>query len=235
MVMSEGILFDYARKARIGLPEVVFCEGKPLDSLAELMRYHGRSSQTPALFTRLSPEVFEALPEDARSEVTYHPLSKVAFGQCLEAVEGYSVAIVSAGTSDAFVAWEAAMTLRYLGIGHDIFEDYGVAGLWRITQLAPSLEEYQAVIVVAGLDAALASVVGGLTSKPLIAVPTSVGYGVAYKGQAALASMLTSCAPGVSVMNIDNGFGAACAAARIIHTLKGCEEHWAKKAGRKSD
>ena len=166
------------------------------------------------------------MPESARSEVTYHSLSKVAFGRCLEAVEGYSVAIVSAGTSDAFVAWEAAMTLRYLGINHDIFEDYGVAGLWRITQLAPSLEKYQAVIVVAGLDAALASVVGGLTSKPLIAVPTSVGYGVAYKGQAALASMLTSCAPGVSVMNIDNGFGAACAAARIVHTLKSCEQRW---------
>lgn len=224
--MSEGILFDYARKVRIGLPEVVFCEGKPLHALAALMLKHGCSSETPALFTRLSPDVFQALPEDACSEVTYHPLSKVAYGRCLDAIEGYSVAIVSAGTSDAFVTWEAALTLRYLGVPHDIFEDYGVAGLWRITQLAPDLEKYDAVIVVAGLDAALASVVGGLTSKPLIAVPTSVGYGVACKGQAALASMLTSCAPGVSVMNIDNGFGAACAAARIVNTFKKCEERW---------
>lgn len=228
--MSEGILFDYARQARIGLPEVVFCEGKPLEALAQLMSNHGRLSETPALFTRLAPEVFNALPEGARSQVSYYPLARVAFGRCLEAVPDYSVAIVSAGTSDAFVAWEAALTLRYLGVDHDIFEDYGVAGLWRITQLAPKLDAYQVVIVVAGLDAALASVVGGLTSKPLIAVPTSVGYGVAHKGQAALASMLTSCAPGVSVMNIDNGFGAACAAVRIINTLKTCEGNWGHKS-----
>lgn len=221
--MSDAVLFDYGRKARIGLPEVVFCEGKPLDILAELMMRHGQDSETPALFSRLSQKVFDSLPEQARAAVTYHPLSRTAFGRCLEPIEGYAVAIVSAGTSDAFVAWEAAMTLRYLGIAYDIYEDYGVAGLWRVTRLAPELEKYHAVIVVAGLDAALASVVGGLTSKPLIAVPTSVGYGMARNGETALASMLTSCAPGVSVMNIDNGFGAACAAARVIHLLQECQ------------
>lgn len=219
--MRDAVLFDYARKARIGLPEVIYCEGKSPDVLAELMLCHGRTSDTPALFTRLRHDVFAMLPEKAQDEVAYHPLACVAFGRCLEGIKGFSVGIVSAGTCDASVAWEAAKTLEYLGIEHRIFEDYGVAGLWRITQLAPTLEDFDVIIVVAGLDAALASVVGGLTSKPLLAVPTSVGYGVATGGKAALASMLTSCAPGVSVMNIDNGFGAACAAARIINLLNG--------------
>jgi NCAIR mutase (PurE)-related protein len=129
------------------------------------------------------------------------------------------VAIVSAGTSDGAVAWEAARTLDYLGIGHRLFEDCGVAGLWRLTERLPEINEHDVVIAVAGMDAALASVMGGLTAKPLLAVPTSVGYGVAQGGESALHSMLASCAPGVSVFNVDNGYGAACAAARIVSLL----------------
>ena len=110
-------------------------------------------------------------------------------------------------------------TLEYLGITHQVIEDNGVAGLWRITASLPDLAAADAVIVVAGLDAALASVVGGLTPRPIFAVPTSVGYGMARQGHTALAAMLVSCAPGVGVMNIDNGYGAACAAARIINLL----------------
>ena len=127
------------------------------------------------------------------------------------------MAVVSAGTADGFVTWEAARTLAYLGIEHRVFEDCGVAGLWRLTERLEEINDCDAVIVVAGLDAALASVLGGLTPKPVFGVPTSVGYGVAESGRAALASMLTSCAPGVAILNIDNGYGAACAAARVIN------------------
>ncbi len=127
----------------------------------------------------------------------------------------------SARAADGRVTWEAARTLAYLGIAHTVYEDSGVAGLWRLASRLEEVNSHQAVIVVAGLDAALASVLGGLTPKPLIAVPTSVGYGMAMEGRAALSSMLVSCAPGVCVMNIDNGYGAACAAARIINLFSG--------------
>ena len=129
------------------------------------------------------------------------------------------VAVISAGTADGFVAWEAARTLAYLGIGHKLFEDCGVAGLWRLAERLEEINTFDAVIVVAGLDAALVSVMGGLTPKPIFGVPTSVGYGAAQGGRAALASMLSSCAPGVGIMNIDNGYGAACAAARVVNGL----------------
>ncbi|MEI3144631.1 MAG: nickel pincer cofactor biosynthesis protein LarB [Dakarella massiliensis] len=129
-----------------------------------------------------------------------------------------SVAIVTAGTSDAFVSHEAGRTLEYLGVRHEYFEDCGVAGLWRLEKRLPEINRHSVVIVCAGLDAAIASVLGGLTGKPLIAVPTSVGYGAARGGETALHSTLCSCAPGVTVMNIDNGYGAACAAVRILNS-----------------
>lgn len=215
----SSILFDHARTARIGLPEAVFCEGKPLESLRELLSSFGRDSGRPVLFTRLAPEVFAMMPEQLRSGVDYHPLSRTAFGLSCPRREKGRVAVVSAGTADGFVTWEAARTLEYLGISCSVYEDCGVAGLWRLADRMNEINTFDAVIVVAGLDAALASVLGGLTGKPLFAVPTSVGYGMADKGRAALASMLASCAPGIGVMNIDNGYGAACAAARVVHLL----------------
>jgi hypothetical protein len=146
-------------------------------------------------------------------------LSRTAYGDPLPLRDRGSVAIISAGTSDGFVTWEAARTLEYLGIRHTVFEDCGVAGLWRLAEHLPEINTFDAVIVVAGLDAALASVLGGLTPKPVFGVPTSVGYGVAEGGHAALSSMLSSCAPGIAILNIDNGYGAACAAARVINAL----------------
>jgi NCAIR mutase (PurE)-related protein len=130
------------------------------------------------------------------------------------------VAVVSAGSADAFVTWEAARTLDYLGLGCTVYEDSGVAGLWRLAGRLDEINAHQVVIVVAGLDAALASVLGGLTPRPVFAVPTSVGYGQAQAGLAALNSMLVSCSPGLGVFNIDNGYGAACAAARVINLLE---------------
>lgn len=216
---THGIFFDHARKARIGLPEAVFCQGKSAEAILALMRGPGLDREKPILFTRLAPELFFSIPLDIQETYNYHELSGTAFSARLPGVANGTVGVVSAGTADGRTTWEAARTLEYLGIGHEVFEDNGVAGLWRLGSNLDKLNRLDVVIVVAGLDAALVSVMGGLTGKPLFAVPTSVGYGMAKAGEAALASMLVSCAPGVGVFNIDNGYGAACAAARVIQLL----------------
>lgn len=215
----QGILFDHGRNARIGLPEAVFCEGKSREALHALLEEHGRDKARPVLFTRLDPEVFASMPQAVKAPYDYHELSRTAFASRLPGKRKGEVAVVSAGTADGRVTWEAARTLEYLGIAAHVHEDNGVAGLWRLTSNLEKIAGADALIIVAGLDAALASVMGGLTGKPLFAVPTSIGYGVARRGEAALASMLVSCAPGVAVMNIDNGYGAACAAARVVNLL----------------
>jgi NCAIR mutase (PurE)-related protein len=190
-----------------------------IEAIVELLSHFGKGAGHSVLFTRLAPEVFAQAPEAIRSGYDYHPLSRPAFGDSLPPKSNGRVAVVSAGTADGFVAWEAVRTLAYLGIRHKIFEDCGVAGLWRLAERLDEINAFDAIIVVAGLDAALVSVMGGLTPKPIFGVPTSVGYGVAQGGNAALASMLSSCAPGVSIMNIDNGYSAACAAARCVHGI----------------
>lgn len=215
----HGVLFDHARTARIGLPEAVFCEHKSRDALCHLLETHGRDGDKPILFTRLAPEVFFSFPEGLRDQYQYHELSRTAFARTMPKRDTGRVAVVSAGTADGRTTWEAAKTLEYLGIDYEVYEDNGVAGLWRLTSNLDEVNDFDVIIVVAGLDAALASVMGGLTSRPVFGVPTSVGYGMAKAGEAALASMLVSCAPGISVLNIDNGYGAACAAARVINLL----------------
>ncbi len=214
-----SLVFDHSRQERIGLPETVFCQGKPLSVIARLVADHGRTGASPLLFTRLAPEVFAALPADLRNLLDYHELSRTAYTAVLPRLPRGRTAVVSAGTSDGPVAHEAARTLDYLGVANTLFEDNGVAGLWRVAGNLEAINAHDVVIVAAGMDAALASVLGGLTPKPVIAVPTSVGYGVAEGGRTALFAMLASCAPGVCVHNIDNGYGAACAAARIIRLL----------------
>ncbi len=215
----KRVLFDHARVARIGLPEAVFCQGKSADVVEALLLEYAKGKGKPVLFTRLCPDIFQNFPESVRQGVDYDPLSRTAFGETMPKKAKGRVAIVSAGTADGPVTWEAARTLEYMGIAHTVYEDSGVAGLWRLSDRLDEINEHDVVIVVAGLDAALASVLGGLTPKPLFGVPTSVGYGMAGEGQAALSSMLVSCAPGIGIMNIDNGYGAACAAARVIHLL----------------
>ena len=216
-----SVVFDHCRKDRIGLPESVFCESKPYDALELLAREYARPGASPMLFTRLDAGVFARLPADVAAAYDYHALSRTAFNAALPSSGKARIAVVSAGTSDGPTAWEAARTLAYLGIAHTLYEDSGVAGLWRLTSRMEEINAHQAVIVVAGMDAALASVLGGLTPLPLIAVPTPVGYGVAEGGTTALHAMLASCAPGVTVMNIGNGYGAACAAARIARLTHG--------------
>ena len=217
--LIPGVLFDHGRTARIGLPEAVFGEGKDIEILGELFEAFADQRDEPILFTRVAREVFTDLPAATRAKYNYDPVSGTAFVAPRPARSLGRTAVVSAGTADARTAREAARTLEYMGLGFELFEDNGVSGLWRLTANLEAINRFEVIIIVAGLDAALASVLGGLSGRPLIAVPTSVGYGMAKGGEAALSSMLISCAQGVTVMNIDNGFGAACAAARIINLL----------------
>lgn len=218
MQSHNHIQFDHARTTRIGLPEAVFCEGKSPDLLKDLLLKFNKNSKESILFTRLDETLFQGFPKELRNSIDYHPLSRTAFAFPHPPHKAHKkVAIVSAGSADAPIVWEAARTLEYLGISFTTFEDCGVAGLWRLLEKEAELQKYDIIIAVAGLDAALISVLGGLFEAPIIAVPTSVGYGMAQKGQSALTSMLISCAQGISVMNIDNGYGAACAAARICN------------------
>lgn len=212
----DHVLFDYARLARTGLPEAVFCERKPPDVLRDLMRTFA-SGTPPILFTRLWPDKFSLLPEDIRGKYNYDPISGTAFAAAMPHKNGESVGIISAGSADAQVSLEAARTLEYLGIPFTLYEDCGVSGLWRVMEQLEQINRHMALIVIAGMEGALASVLGGLSPRPIFAVPTSVGYGVCNGGMAALNAMLASCAQGIAVLNIDNGFGAACAAARVVN------------------
>ena len=218
-VSSPCIRFDTERDVRIGLPEAVFCEGKPRRALETLLARFADPKEKPILFTRLSAEIFHSLPQHLQDAYDYESLSRTAWRTTLAAHAKGKAAVVSAGTADGSVAREVSRTLQYLGWSAERFEDCGVAGLWRIQAAIADINKADVVIVVAGLDAALASVVGGLTDKPLFAVPTSVGYGVAEHGKTALSSMRASCAPGIGVFNIDNGYGAACAAARVLRSI----------------
>lgn len=207
---------DHHRALRQGVPEVIFGEGKTAEHVVgvalEITR-HGDN----LLVTRIGPDCARALSE-AIPSFTYSALGRV--GTCvvqpIEPLAGVRAAVVSAGTSDAFVADECAVTLAMQGIEHELIRDVGVAGLHRILARRERLAEADVVIVIAGMEGALPSVVGGLVAAPVIAVPTSIGYGAALGGVAALLGMLNSCASGVTVCNIDNGFGAAFAAGRIL-------------------
>lgn len=209
---------DHDRPARIGMPEAVLCAAKTDAQLAVIVTDLVEVDE-PALFTRLSAAQADRLPAELRSPLDHDDVSETAIlGGGLPPRSG-RVAIAAAGTSDQRVAAEAARTLAFSGVEHELFVDIGVAGLWRLEQRLPQIRAADVVIAVAGMDAALISVLGGLVAQPLIAVPTSVGYGVAAGGTTALHSALASCAQGVTVVNIDNGFGAACAAVRALSLL----------------
>jgi NCAIR mutase (PurE)-related protein len=208
---------DLDRERRCGFPEVVFGAGKRPAELVEIGRAlfarHGR-----LLATRVSAEGAEALLE-ALPDAVHHPVSGAVTLGLPAAGHGVgAVLVVSAGTSDGAVAEEAALTARMLGARVEELRDVGVAGLHRLTAHAERLRSSNALVVVAGMEGALPSVVGGLVDRPVIAVPTSVGYGTSFQGLAALLAMLNSCAPGVTVVNVDNGFGAGYAAALVNRT-----------------
>lgn len=214
--MTDFVL-DYQRPERIGFGEAIYCAGKTTGQIDAIVRdADGRSA---LLLTRLSGDVHAAL--ETRHRLDYDALSQTAFFGIERPVQHApcDIAIVAAGTSDLAVAREAARTLEFNNVAPVLIADVGVAGLWRLLARIEELRRIPVIIVVAGMDAALPTVLGGLVPGCVIAVPTSVGYGVATGGRAALDAMLASCAPGIVVVNIDNGYGAACAALRLVGVL----------------
>ncbi|MCA1712547.1 MAG: nickel pincer cofactor biosynthesis protein LarB [Actinobacteria bacterium] len=202
-------LVDTHRALRTGDPEVVYGAGKTTEQV--LAAVAGLQSERAVLVTRAAPETVAALQEQ-HDEVAVDG-GTVAVGRLPE--PRGCVAVLAAGTSDGAVAAEAALTARAFGAGVERVDDVGVAGLHRLIAARPALDRADCLVVVAGMEGALPSVVGGLVGTPMVAVPTSVGYGASFGGLAALLAMLNACAPGITVVNIDNGFGAGVFAARV--------------------
>jgi NCAIR mutase (PurE)-related protein len=212
--MTEDVRLDLDRERRIGFAEAVYCAGKSVEQIARIVELESTGRR---LFTRLDPERHAALPQGARSRLTYDPLSRTAIRGPLPELRGPArIAITAAGTSDLPVVAEIERSLAFHGEPATSFVDCGVAGLWRLLEQRERIEAHQVTIAVAGMEGALFSVLAGLVSGPIIAVPSSVGYGVGEGGRTALVSALSSCAPGLVVVNIDNGYGAACAALRAL-------------------
>lgn len=214
--MSEFDL-DLLRAERVGLDEALFCAGKTDGQVARIVEAVASAGRS-MLLTRLDPGRHASFDPAVRALLDYDPASRTAFlGARRPVREAARVAVVCAGTSDLPVSREAARTLEYYGEKVVEINDVGVAGLHRLLGRIAEIRAHEVVIAVAGMDAAIVSVLGGLVKAPVIAVPTSVGYGAARGGETALAASLSSCAAGVAVVNIDNGFGAACAAMRILN------------------
>ncbi len=213
---AKEINLDFRRHDRLGLGEAVFCSQKTAQQIDAIL-YQAEQRDAAMLLTRLDAGKFAALAESHRAGLDYDPDSQTAFFNWTPvALSTSHVAVVTAGTSDAMAAREALRTLAFNGIAGTGIFDVGVAGIWRLMERIEEIRRHPVVIAVAGMDAALPSVLGGLIPGALIAVPTSTGYGAARNGETALFACLTSCAPGITVCNIDNGYGAACAALRIL-------------------
>lgn len=211
---------DWEREARTGVAEAVLCEPKTPAQIAAILD-QAVTREARLLLTRLAPAQYDALPLALRGQLDFDPLSRTAILGALPSskpIEG--ALIVAAGTADLGPAREAARTLTFHGRAAPLIADVGVAGLWRLTEQLGRLREARVLIVAAGMEGALFSVVAGLVAAPVIALPTSVGYGVAAGGTVALHSALSSCAAGVMAVNIDNGFGAAAAAIKIMEAAR---------------
>ena len=204
---------DHHRQLRTGFPEVIFCEGKTVAHVKQISE-RILAAGHPLLATRATPDMYEAVKEIA-SEARYNDLGRTITVAQSEDAGASGILVVSAGTSDLPVAEEAAETAQMMGNQPERLYDVGVAGLHRLISNHEKLLTARVIIVVAGMEGALPSVVGGLVDCPVIAVPTSIGYGASFGGLAALLGMLNSCASGVTVVNIDNGFGAGYSASLI--------------------
>ncbi len=206
---------DHHRHLRTGQPEAIFSEGKSPEQLIAIIKKM-IAAKSDILATKLSAEIFKKLKPRLPKKAEYHPASKTLVIRNKKKSAGVGlVVVVTAGTSDIPIAEEAAITAQLFGSRVETIFDIGVAGLHRLLDNADRLREARVVIAVAGMDGALPSVVGGLVENPVIAVPTSVGYGASLNGVAALLTMLNSCAQGVATVNIDNGFGAGSMAHKI--------------------
>ena len=223
---------DHHRHLRKGFPEVIYCEGKTPDQIAQIAKRISQNGH-PVLATRADRKAFRAVKKVLK-KAKYHEVAKIITvekehralntesrrsGRDPDFTSGHRarvISIISAGTADLPVAEEAAVTAEFLGNKVERIYDVGVAGIHRLLKNMPKIQKAKVIIVVAGMEGALPSVVGGLVDKPVIAVPTSIGYGSSFKGLAALLTMMNSCAPGIAVVNIDNGFGAAVMAYYIV-------------------
>jgi NCAIR mutase (PurE)-related protein len=211
--MSDEFVIDWERERRTGVAEALMCEWKTPDQIDAIVA----SAPGRMLLTRLTAEKHDALAEATRTRLDHDPLSKTAIlGGPLDRPAVTGAGIVCAGTSDLPVAREAARTLEFHGFAAPVLADVGVAGLWRLMRRIEEIRAFDVVIAVAGMEGALFSVLAGLIEAPIVAVPVSVGYGTAAGGHAALGSALASCAPGILTVNIDNGFGAACGALKML-------------------
>ena len=217
---TSEVMLDFQRGERIGFDEAILCQGKTPEHLTEILA-SARANNARFLLTRLSQSQLDALSRSDQDSLDYEALSRTAyFGKAKPETGKARIAVLAAGTSDAHVTREIQRTLSWQGIPSTLFADVGVAGLWRLINRLEGIREHSIAIVVAGMDAALPTVVGGLFGGVVIGVPTSTGYGVATGGQVALNSILASCAPGVVTLNIDNGYGASCAAMRVLQSLE---------------
>lgn len=211
---------DHHRAIRTGFPEVVFCQGKTVEQIRSIIE-RLTARHVSIMATRAGEEVYRALA-GLREDITYSSSARMILCGNPAPVRGTgAILVVTAGTSDIPVAEEAALTAEFMGNRVNRLFDVGVAGIHRLFGNIAQLQEASVVVVAAGMDGALPSIIGGLVSAPVIAVPTSVGYGASFGGIAALLTMLNSCAPGVLTVNIDNGFGAGYSAAMINARIAG--------------
>jgi pyridinium-3,5-biscarboxylic acid mononucleotide synthase len=215
----EGFTPDWQREARVGVSEAVLCAGKTATQIDRIVAMAAERKHS-LLLTKLDEARYATLEATTRGLLDYDTVSRSAvLDRGLPAPAPAGIAIICAGTSDMSVAGETRRSLAFHGVEAPLIADVGVAGLWRLIDRLGELGACRIVIVVAGMEGALFSVVAGQVPGLVIAVPTSVGYGVAAGGVAALHSALASCAPGVVVVNIDNGFGAACAALKLLNVF----------------
>jgi pyridinium-3,5-biscarboxylic acid mononucleotide synthase len=205
---------DHHREMRTGYPEIIYCAGKSVDQVTEIVKVMSERENN-VIGTRASREMFDAV-KSILPDTVYYPVARIISVQKKKpSIPKTRIAIITAGTSDMPIAEEAAITAELLGNNVLRIYDAGVAGIHRLVDKLPEIRGCRVIIVIAGMEGALASVVGGLVDKPVIAVPTSVGYGANFGGISALLAMLTSCSTGVTVVNIDNGFGAGFSASMI--------------------
>ena len=217
--MNFDIRFDFQRRERLGLIEAIWGQDKSIDQLKRVSE--SVLSQNEVVFiTRINSEKANYLLDLYDDARFYKEANCLLIGKNSNKIDtNKKVAIISGGSSDLAVTLEAQLALEIYGVNCKPFIDVGVAGLHRLISQLEEIKKYDVLIVCAGMEGALATVVGGLLAQPIIAVPVSVGYGVSKNGETALNSMLSSCSPGIAVMNIDNGYGAAMAALRIIKNI----------------
>ena len=204
---------DMHRKMRSGFPEVIFCSGKPDEFLVKIYKRMAEADGQ-AFGTRASAHQYELVKKEI-PDITYDPVSRILKLERTPKERKGLVAVVTGGTADIPVAEEAAQTAEYFGTNVERIYDVGVSGIHRLLAQTDKLQQANCIVAVAGMEGALASVVGGLVSNPVIAVPTSVGYGANFGGVSALMTMINSCANGIAVVNIDNGYGAGYMATQI--------------------